>query len=164
MKNLLFLLLLSCAFVTCKKEAKNCPDHYTGSNCDEQITPTNILLKRVFVTTHPPTDNGAGWDLTSGPDMYISILRNGTEIYNNSSNFLQNASGSNIVFDVNLPLPSVTDFYSIRLYDYDDFDADDYMGGVQGVLYSSTNGFQTLVPFDCAGCQVGFDVQIAYTF
>ena len=162
MKNILLIVLISFSISACKKD-KTCPDHFSGSNCDVQETPTNIFLKSVTVTDYSETDAGAGWDISSGPDIYLSIVHDGVEIYNNSASFIQNSVGSK-TFTVNLALPSVSDFYTIRLLDYDDFDADDFMGGIQNVFYFSSDGFPSNVTFECPGCPVAFTCSIAHTF
>jgi len=166
MKNLIYLTLLSFLFVTCAKDGTkpSCPAHYTGANCDEQITPTNIIINSVTVTKFPPTDNGAGWDLTSGPDCYISILRDGVSIFNNRATFQENATGS-FMIPVNLTLPSGSDFfYTVFLFDFDDFDQDDFMGGIQGALYFSTNGFPGSVDISAPNSAVSFTCNLSYTF
>jgi len=165
MKHLVFLLLLCLSVFSCKKEDNgpgNCPNGFTGQNCDEQVTPTNILIKSITVTNFPPTDNGAGWDLTSGPDVYITISQNGNVLYDNSSNFVQNASAG-VTLNSQFVLPDVTGLYSISVFDHDDFD-DDYMGGIIAQVYTSTNGFPSIVQLSCATCKVSLSLSVVYTF
>lgn len=163
MKNLIFLTLLSMFLVTCKKDdtKENCPARYTGSNCDEQITPVGIMLNSVEVLNYRTTDNGAGWDLTSGPDCYISIIHDGVSIFSSKANFKQNAVGA-FTIPVNILLSDVNDIYRIQLFDYDDLDADDFMGEVNWLFYSSLDGFPGVVNFTCANCITYFRCNITY--
>ena len=164
MKQISLLLLILLGFISCKKNAdETCPNGYTGSNCDQQITPTNIILKSIKVTSFPPTDNGAGWDLTSGPDVYITISQNGNVLYTNSNAFIMNATAG-VSFNTQYVLPSVTGIYTINVYDHDDFDADDFMGGIIAPIYTNTTGFPETLTLSCPGCAISFLIEIGYTF
>ena len=162
MKNLILLTLLSIFFVTCKKDdtKPSCPARYTGANCDEQIPPAGIILANVTVKNYLQTDNGASWDLTSGPDCYISIVHNGVTIFDSQANAIQNTVGE-FTIPVNLILPDINGFYTIRLYD-DDLDADDFMGEVHWLFYSSSDRFPGVVDFTCANCVTYFRCNLLY--
>lgn len=181
MKRTLTLMILSFMLFSCKKDASdlcegvscknggncvngdcNCPVQWTGPDCSQQKTPTNLILNSITVSSFPPTDaNGAGWDLTSGPDVYITISLNNQVLH--TSGYVVNAS-QGVGFQTNFILPDVTGIYTIRAYDYDDFDADDSMGGIQTSLYSSTNGFPNTLNIDCGSCVVSFSVPVSYTW
>lgn len=164
MKQLLIISIVLITFFSCKKEGdKDCPTGFTGSNCSQQVTPTNILIKSISVTSFPATDaNGAGWDLTNGPDIYITISQNGNVLYENSANFSQNGA-PNVTFNTNFVLPDVDGIYSVSVYDYDDFDSDDFMGGIISPIYTSLNGFPSNVVLSCSGCAVSLSLSVNYT-
>lgn len=139
---------------TCIDGTCNCPHLWKGENCTEQVTPLLITIGSVEVTKLPPTDaNGSGWDLTSGPDIYVVVKQAGTVLLSTQSQWVQNATFGaiwNTPFSTNLALLPV----DIELWDYDDFDADDYMGGVAGFIYSDTNKFPQSIILDCGPCTV----------
>jgi len=139
---------------TCFDGACNCPHPWTGENCTQQITPILITIGGVEITKLPPTDgNGAGWDLNNGPDIYVVVKQNTTVLLSTENNWVQNATiGAiwNQAFSINATLTPVI----VELWDYDDFDPDDYMGGVTGYIYTNTNGFPEFVILDCPTCPV----------
>ncbi len=169
-------------FNSCKKEAPNpcegvtcynggfcingscsCPQGYSGPACETQVTPTKIRISKIEITRFPATDGGAGWDLTSGPDIY-PIITKGTTVIWDSPNYAENADPSyNYEFTLSpsIDLTSPTDQYTISLYDYDDIDDDDWMGGIYFTPYSSTNGFPSTMTID-AGGEVAFIFHVTY--
>lgn len=183
MKNLIMLLLITFSFLTCKKDQSdlcegvicrnggtcvnggcNCPENYTGPDCTQQKTPISILMKTITVTQVPQTDGGAGWDLTSGPDIFVVITdSNGNEMVNTRNAFKQNSfSGT---FQINWRIENPLGSYHFRVYDYDDnLSADDYIGGVEGLIYNSTNGFPSSKSLTCGNCVVSFSAPLEYFF
>ncbi|MHB1279195.1 MAG: EB domain-containing protein [Bacteroidia bacterium] len=142
-----------------------CPEGYTGANCSQQITPDIIRINKIEVTQFPPTDAGAGWDLTSGADIFPIVYLGSTELWN-SATFFQNADPNSVYSFIPNPaieLKSPTSPYIIRLYDYDDLDADDYMGGIQFTPYHSTNKFPPVLTLD-AGGGVAFKLYVSYSW
>lgn len=162
---LLFLFALSCKKDdcptclnggTCIDGVCQCEGLWTGLNCETQLAPALIQIAAISVTQFPATDNaGAGWDLTSGPDVYVIVKADGQTILNTSADWRQNAT-----FIETWQTPFSVDFaYStieIQLWDFDDFDPDDFMGSVIGKIYNNTNGFPDFVDITCAGCNVAF--------
>jgi hypothetical protein len=159
-----------CAGITCfnggycANGACVCPQGYTGANCSQQVTPSAIRVNSVRVTSFPATDNGAGWDLTSGPDIFPEIRLGTTSIWTNPT-FVQNANPAQThIFNpsptFNLNSPSSQ--YTIYLWDYDDFDANDFMGGVNFTPYWSGNGFPTTLTLAPAGSDVSFTLNVSY--
>lgn len=168
MKVFYLLLISMLCFLGCKKEAKcptcengtcvdgvcQCPPHWTGKTCSEQVTPHGITISSVTISKIPATDpNGAGWDFTSGPDVYMVLKVNGTVWFNTRDNPISNGGVNSSWLTTNLVLEP-TDKISIDFYDFDTPDADDYMGGIQGLIYSSTNGFPTSILLQCDNCNV----------
>jgi len=142
-----------------------CPEGYTGADCSQQKTPTQIRISKIDVTRFPETDNGAGWDLTSGPDIYPELSKGSTTIWT-STTYYQNANPANIYsFDLNpiVSLTSPNDRYTIRLFDYDDLDEDDFMGGINFTPYFSTNNFPSVLTID-AGGTVAFRLHVTYVW
>lgn len=143
----------------------NCPTGYNGPDCSNQETPSKIRITNIQLTSFPPTDNGGGWDLSSGADIYVSMEYSGVIIYEHPS-YYENANPNqdyNFQPNINLNMNNPTDTYIIRLYDYDDFDSDDYMGGLQFVPYQNSNNFPSTIILD-AGTGISFQLSISYTF
>lgn len=142
-----------------------CPPGYTGANCGQQVTPSKITISKITVTRFPATDGGAGWDLTSGPDIYVEVLQAGNVIYSHPT-FIQNATpGTNYDFN---PLPYIeitnpTSQITLRLMDYDDFDADDNMGGLIFTPYNNQGGFPKIINID-AGGDLAFRIEVNYAW
>jgi len=117
------------------------------------------------VTKFPATDNGAGWDLTSGPDIYITLFYNQNIVYQHSTHYSDASPNDSYDFhpDINLYFDNPLDEYSIVLYDFDSFDSDDFMGGVRFTPYFNTNNFPNILYID-AGGEVSFEVSVNYVF
>lgn len=142
-----------------------CAEGYSGVNCSQQVTPTKVIISKITVTEFPATDNGAGWDVTSGPDIYVDVDQDPNTIWS-SPIYYQNANPSSVYdFDPQpfIEITNVTSQVSIRLYDYDDFDADDFMGGIIFSPYTSTGGFPTELNLD-AGGGVAFTISLDYVW
>ncbi len=144
-----------------------CAQGYSGTNCSQQITPTSIRINSITVTSFPATDNGAGWDLTSGADIF-PILKLGTSTLWNGTNVHLSNSDPTVdhVFTLNpaVFLTSPTTEYSLILYDYDTPDADDFMGGVNFTPYYATNDFPTTINLAPSGASVSFRLSVSYTW
>ena len=117
------------------------------------------------MTKFHATDNGAGWDLTSGPDIYITLVYNKNIVYKHSTYYSDASPNDNYDFhpDINLYFDNPLDEYSIVLYDFDSFDVDDFMGGVIFTPYFNTNNFPNILYID-AGGEVSFEVSVNYVF
>jgi hypothetical protein len=179
-----FILLMSVCLLAlsgCKKDACetsncqnggicndgrcDCPQGFYGSDCGQQITPQQIKISKIEVLKFPATDNGGGWDLTSGPEIYPKILKDGTTIWT-SSIYYENADPSDthqFSIDPSIQITEPKDRYTIALYDYDGTTANDYMGGVTFTPYSSNNKFPSTIRLD-AGGEVVFKIYVSYVF
>ena len=173
MKKLFLLLALFTVVFSCKKDSPcegvecmhdgvcndgtcACIGLWKGKNCTEQITPILITLRSIANTKMPSTDiNGAGWDLTSGPDVYFVIKQNGVVLISTQDNWAQDAN-QGTTWPIHLSISNVYDDITIELWDYDSFDNDDFMGSVSGKIYNDTNGFPETIVTDCFGCKVEF--------
>ena len=98
-------------------------------------------------------------------DIYVTIEYNGDEIYEHSS-YYENADGSfsyDFVPDINLSFSNPTNGYTISLYDHDDFDVDDFMGGINFIPYVTNTNFSPTLSLDAAG-DVAFELSVEYIF
>lgn len=163
MKKILLFFALTIA--ACSKD-KDCALGYTGSDCDIQITPKSIQIDFIELTKYPPNDNGASWDVADGPDIYIEIRHLSSVIYSTVKNPVFNITSPNYFWAPSTPilLNYPLDDYYFRLYDYDDFSGDDYMGEIGGQLYDSNNKFPSNINIQCQNCKVGFKINVSYNF
>jgi len=125
-----------------------------------------MRITSITVTSFPATDGGAGWDLTSGADIFPILSLGGTTLWN-SPNYVTNANPSNEYLFTPSPsivLSSPTSQYTLRLYDYDSPSPDDYMGGVNFTPYNSTSGFPTTINLAPSGAAVTFRLTVSYVW
>ena len=127
----------------------DCPDGYTGTNCTKQVTPLKIRISKIELTKFPQYDYGSSWDVTSGPDIYLKLVKDGYLIH--QTDYDKNAASSyDYVFypksDINITDP--TDEYIIRLYDFDSGSEDDYMAGIKFYPYKSKNKFPRIIKLE----------------
>jgi hypothetical protein len=162
-----------CAGITCLNDGYCangqcvCPEGYTGVDCSQQKTPVKITITKIQVTKFPATDvGGAGWDLTSGADIYPTILKGTTLIWESPVMFTD--ANPSLTYDFtpspSIDLTSPTDQYTIELYDYDSPDPDDWMGGFYFTPYSSTTNFPSVLTITTAGSDLAFKIFITYTW
>jgi len=144
---------------TCVNGQCQCPDGYSGVSCSNQVTPALIKVKSISVEGYPQTDNGAGWDLTSGPDIYVELSLDNTVIY--TSGYYQNQLGTANWSNLNIEINNPNSTYTIRLYDFDELDEDDYMGGYTFTPYSSTSGFPQIRNIS-SGSSFKFNLSLEY--
>lgn len=143
-----------------------CPEGYGGADCSQQITPRKIKVTKIEVTKFPATtNNGGGWDNSSGADIYLKLFKGDTQVWKSSYTYnYQNANPSTIYpIDISpsVDLSEPNDEYTITLYDFDDFDADDFMGGIIFTPYSKSNGFPSVLTLDANG-GVAFKLYLSY--
>lgn len=185
MKRLLSILLISFFLITCSKDKDpcegivcvnggtcingvcDCPEGYTGVACGDQDAPSKILISKITVTKFPATeDDGGGWDLTNGPDIYVTVELDGTNTTIGFSQFYKEDANPSVDYDLSpqnpIAITSINSRHSITLWDYDDI-VDEFIGGVVFSPYSDTNGFPTEMTLD-AGGKVAFTITLSYEF
>lgn len=142
-----------------------CPEGYSGADCSQQVTPSKLQVTKIVIVKFPATDAGAGWDLTSGPDIRPVLSIDGQIIWD-TDEFYQNADPNySYEFETgtNTYIDNPSGRYTMNLYDYDDFDADDFMGGVIFTPYNKSNNFPSIIKLD-AGGDVAFELYVNYNF
>ena len=146
---------------TCANGTCNCPTGYSGSDCGTELTPTSVIITGITVNDYPMTDGGAGWDLSSGPELYVS-LNSGTTA--NTSDFTtgyyQDVSGQSLTFSSDFPvtIPSPSSSYTVGLWDYDTVDADDFMAGIYFTPNSYKSGFPSTITLSTSSMEVVMSV------
>jgi hypothetical protein len=102
--------------------------------CQKEEPPTAMKILSIEVLRYPPTDgSGNGWDVSSGPDIFASIIRGtGVSSTDRATTTRQNVSGLPFILPLTTPY-TISDFnflYTIALYDEDDLSMDDFVGYV----------------------------------
>jgi hypothetical protein len=170
-KIILMGLILS-VLTNCQKDGteKRCDKGYTGSNCDQEITPTKIQITKIVAKTLPPFDtDGSTWDPAGGkPDVYFQIndltSSNVVFVSNYSSNINPTSELSLDLSGSNLLLNSPLNKYSIVAWDHDDLDSDDFMGGIQFIPYHKGEKFPKIIQLNCSGCNTSWELTVEYLF
>jgi len=176
MKKLMTLLILL-AFIGCKKDktttqkdlcegiiCKNggscvngdcdCKPGFTGPDCSNEVAPIKMNVASIRLLDFPATDtNGGGWDISSGADVFFRIEKDGAVVY--TSSYATNLTGPNN-WTINFEFSDPTATYVLRVYDYDDFDADDFIGGISFTPYRPGQLFPQTYGLDCNNCVVSF--------
>jgi hypothetical protein len=148
---------------TCANGTCNCPPGYGGSDCSTVLTPVSMTITRVTVTDYPLTkSNGGGWDLTTGPDCFITI-NSGTSSNQNTfvSGFTYtNATGSDMQYNTGFPatIGTPNSTWSIGLWDDDSPDSDDFMAGIYFTPNSYNSGFPSSFTLNTSDLTVVFNV------
>lgn len=146
-----------------------CDLYYTGEDCSEFILPDNAYIEKIIVTAFPPYDGGGSWDLTSDGDIYPLVTTASENLLWESPTFVQNALPSQGTFEFvpssPILLSNISSTYCVSLYDYDDFDADDFMGGICFTPVSTNaNGVNYLIDLEAFGTDVEFTLWMNYSW
>ncbi len=141
-----------------------CQDGYTGADCSRQITPTKIQITQIKVLRFPATkSNGAGWDLTSGPDIFPIFYKDNQKLWESPTYYEDADQRYYYEFNCAINLNNPNDRYTVSLYDYDQGTSDEFMGGITFTPYNTTNNFPTTIRLD-AGGTVAFDLVVNYSW
>lgn len=183
MKKLLSIILLSAGLITCKDEDPceaitclndgtcvngtcQCTERYTGPDCSQQMKPSSIMVTKIEVLDFPATEeDGGGWDLTSGPDIFVSIHNDSDGLLIGISSGYHENANPDIIYEFTgedpIALDANTD-YVIALWDYDYPDDDELMIALTFDPYDDTNGFPETL--DITHSKASFKLYFDYLF
>ncbi len=135
-----------------------CPDQWTGPDCSQEKVPTKMRVGSIKITSFPPTEqNGSGWDLLDGADVYLVISKDNVALF--STGYVENLTTS-YEWTVNFEFSDPTATYSISAYDYDyGLTGDDFMGGINFTPYQKGEKFPSSFTLACGNCVVSFDLK-----
>ncbi|HBX50298.1 MAG: hypothetical protein A2275_10445 [Bacteroidetes bacterium RIFOXYA12_FULL_35_11] len=139
------LSILVLIFNFCQKSSKICSLGYTGESCQTQVTPSKIKIDYIKIDSFPTFINGHTWDVSDGPDLFISIYKDSLLIYQSLVN--NNATNTRDYYFYPNPVIEIKDMsanYTVKLFD-DDIDFDHDLMGDLSHKYSSTGGFPTSI-------------------
>jgi hypothetical protein len=148
----------------------NCPQGYTGTNCETQVTPTLVKITNIRVTKFPDTDNGNYWDSfpNSDADIYVKILNSSSEtIYNSST--IQNATSNGVNYYDFVPTSPIVisnplSIFVMRIYDFDTVGSEEFMDFCVFYPYSSSGGFPTTKTFTNPSSTFSFQLTLSYVW
>lgn len=127
MKKVIYFVLLTIlgySFASCKKE-----------DTKTQLVPRAISITGIDLLKYPAAKpNGSGWDLSTGPDIFMTISQGNTAnnsdrvttIFNNAT---RNGTISFTMLNNGFTINNLSTIWSIGAYDSDDFDPDDFIAG-----------------------------------
>jgi hypothetical protein len=107
-----------------------------------------MFITRIDLLNTPPTaDGGSAWDDSEGPglplaDPYLIFAQDLTTLY--ETEYVDDRNYNQVVtYTPTSPIAinSPNSRYSFYVYDFDVFNSDDFMGGIEFTPYSSTNRF-----------------------
>lgn len=141
-------------------------------SCQKEKTPTTMTITGVRITQFPSTDaGGASWDLGSGADLYVQITNSSGTVLFDSDYFedaVSGGTGSGYLYTptspVNITCPTCQ--YTLSLYDYDELDADDFIGSYSFRPYTAgdneENSSSQAVLYSASGA--AFAVNFTYSY
>ncbi len=160
MKNLFYLLLICLIIFSCKKDNDN---GFTPN------VPTSINVLSITINDFPNFNTaGTSWDSLDGPDVYPVLSIGNTVLLNLQDEFVENAisstqSGETWQFTA-VKLEQPTDIYSIRLFDNDEPDNDEFIGGLDFQPWRPVNGNPTNIDLFCGTCTTSWTLTVEYEF
>lgn len=155
MKKTFLFVFFACVItssISCKKD-------------DDPGPPETMTINKIEVTRFPFTDGGVSWDVLGDADIFPIISLDGTTLWESSKHIKNADPNSDHTFHPSpvIELTRPTRQYTIWLYDYDDFDANDYMGDIDFIPYQAGEGYPSVLTLD-AGAGVAFKLHVSYSW
>jgi hypothetical protein len=149
----------------------DCPTGFTGSNCDTQVTPTQVKITKIRVTKFPDTNNGNYWDTfpNSDADIYLTLENSSSVTIFDSPTYFQNATSNGVNYYDFVPttpiiITNVLSPYFMYIYDFDAVGADELMDFYVFNPYSSSGGFPTTKTFTNSSSTFSFQLTLEYVW
>ena len=148
----------------------NCPQGYSGTNCEIQITPSKIKVTNIRVKAFPNYNNLEGWDIGSGPDIFVRLgVGNGDEntVVLYSSGYMPDAisNGFNYYdFRPNQPIEINNSLskHIIALFDYDSTSFNEVIGAFTFNIYEPNNHFSDKLILRDTSIPLEFELSLTY--
>jgi hypothetical protein len=172
------MLFASCAGDTCETQMCHnggvcvdglcdCPERFTGPNCNEQVTPDVMRITSVKLLRFPGyiATNDKPWDNEDGPDVFFKLVH-GEQPIAQPVVLLENADHTQqYEFHISLvDMKNVLDEYTMQLFDYEAIGVEpQFMGEIAFTPYHVTNGFPTEIHLDNGG-PIAFHMTVEYLY
>jgi hypothetical protein len=148
----------------------DCPQGYTGTNCETQITPSSVKITKIRVKKFPDTENGQWWDTfpNSDADIYVTLINTSLQTIYTSGHYT-NATGLGTTYydftpTTPITLTNVTSALSINLYDYEDIGSNTLMDNIFFNPYSTTGGFPATLTTSSSNGDFVCEVSLQYVW
>ncbi len=149
----------------------DCPTGFTGSNCETQITPTQVKITKIRVTKFPDTKpNGGWWDIlpNSDADIYLTLENSSLTTIWTSPTYYSDATGIGTFYYDFVPttpiiFPNLSSGYIMNIYDRDTI-GNEFIDFVAFNPYSSSGGFPTTKTFTNASSSFSFQLTLEYVW
>lgn len=151
----------------CKKETKPCPKGYEGTNCDQEITPTKMVINKFEITKIPAfKSNSDNWDVFGGkPDIFIQITDDVTKevIYKSPVTYNHNTTDVIKFEKLSIIINNPNSKLLFSLYD-EDSGSDEFMSGIIFTPYKRGLKFPEKYLLDCTDCKITANLYFEYLF
>jgi hypothetical protein len=158
---------------SCENGKCDCETGYSGENCELQITPRLIRFTKIVMENWPATDSGSTWDGNlcgnPNPDIFLTLEDEGG-VFLTTTHQTDCVSGLSYGYAQAEGLPVLSayldNFLVLRLFDYDEGSCapPDFMGGLFGPMYDSTNNFPEKLRFRNSTAQIDVTFLVEYEF
>lgn len=137
-----------------------CPTGFTGTNCQTARQPISITVSRIELLAYPATDNGAGWDLTSGPDIFLGLSRGGSSVWQSNQQADDASPGQTYIYTPTpaLVITNLAASQTFDIWDYDPTDSDDYMAGIVFTPNSVITNFPNQIVLETSAARLRLTV------
>lgn len=150
----------------CNNGLCDCPDRFTGPNCQEQATPDKIKLLSVIVSRFPASNHdNTKWDITDDPDIFFRLYDHEGPLAQPLMPIENADPQQDHKFSINtVDLFNVTDVFTLKLLDYEGagIQSED-MGEIQFQVYQDLNGFPQHLVVDDGG-PISFTLELQYLY
>ncbi len=96
-----------------------------------------LSITKIELLAYPIAQpDGSGWDFSTGPDIFLVVSSGSTVSASDQvTSIATNATGAARAFTLSTPktISTLDNTWSVGAFDADDFDSDDYMGGISFV-------------------------------
>jgi hypothetical protein len=148
----------------CNDGTCDCAAGFTGTNCEIELEPLNVIINQIIVTRFPPTkDNGETWDNSGGKaDLRGFLFSTAGEVFRSGEVDNVNHNARTKLPQDNPIVMNATDAYRLSLVDDDNFSSDDFLGSHDFIPYSTNNGKPSTLFYSNA--RIAFELKVTYGY
>lgn len=124
-----------------------------------------VTITRVAIEEMPfSNDQGAGWDVSSGPDVYYEVYDENDEVAVSKDTYYENIGPSDLPVSWNedYTISELGEEHAIYLWDYDPANADDGIGGIAFTPNGGDGNYPQTISLDAGGITLGLRVEWSF--